>query len=721
MTDEIRKIVIDYDPLLVKQAASRLGLPWCDASRAAMPLECWATAGFPTLDEAELRRIETALVPALGDVLAARMTANLRAALSPAAATSAPSRRARRWADEFRRWLAAGSPVRDETEVERIIRECCLPCPHVRKRVESGGLRVESEPNVPESRTPNPDWQLASCDLCGCHGHPGRHASRVRMATSRCPMQPPKWREESGRWLVAGGQGSVASGQGAENKVPSPTGRGQGEGGIDVVIPLGSGSQWDDNELRYLLRSIEKNFLDLGRVFVVGRKPDWLIGVEHIPMDDVHKHNKDANLIDKVLAACRAGVSERFVWTCDDHLFLRPIRFAEMKPLHYSDLAKVTQWREGTWWNRLRATRDALVSRGMTAWNFDVHAPQPIVRGKFIAAAEAFDYAPPPGMTINTMYFNCAGETGISAWRHKYTAEAACNDAVKIRQGMQGKTYLCYNDAGLTDAMKQVIEEMFPQRSRFEKMVYQPVGLPLMKTQDAKSMKIWSLWEGPKPPFIELCLEILLKHNPDAQILDMAAFRRLQTFDCDVELSHLKMANQADWIRLHLLKAFGGIWIDADCIVMRPLNRFLDALRCCWSMAFYEPEGLIGGGFMGTPPDSYHINEMYDYATQIVRSGQPIKWRQILGSNMQRVLESHGWQGFLKLDWHQFIPMPFHRKWGKFFVRGTDDDHASNFNEEAYTYMLSHNSFPKHLRRMTRKELLEGDFFISYVFRRAMA
>ena len=71
---------------------------------------------------------------------------------------------------------------------------------------------------------------------------------------------------------------------------------------IDIVYPLGTGSKWQDSELRFSLRSIEKNFIDKGTVWVIGHKPDWLINARHIPMPDKHKHNKDANIwINKVL------------------------------------------------------------------------------------------------------------------------------------------------------------------------------------------------------------------------------------------------------------------------------------------------------------------------------------------------------------------------------------------------------------------------------------
>ena len=48
---------------------------------------------------------------------------------------------------------------------------------------------------------------------------------------------------------------------------------------IDVVIPLGTGSRWQDNELRYCLRSIEKNLSGVNEVVIVGEKPKWLTNV----------------------------------------------------------------------------------------------------------------------------------------------------------------------------------------------------------------------------------------------------------------------------------------------------------------------------------------------------------------------------------------------------------------------------------------------------------
>ena len=73
---------------------------------------------------------------------------------------------------------------------------------------------------------------------------------------------------------------------------------------IDVVIPLGLGSRWEDNELRFCLRALQCNFLDLGKVWIVGEKPEWCVNVHYLRVPDFFSGNKDANLITKIMTAC---------------------------------------------------------------------------------------------------------------------------------------------------------------------------------------------------------------------------------------------------------------------------------------------------------------------------------------------------------------------------------------------------------------------------------
>lgn len=241
---------------------------------------------------------------------------------------------------------------------------------------------------------------------------------------------------------------------------------------IDVVYALGGGSRWNDNELRYSLRSIVANFRDLGRVYVVGQKPDWLAGVVHLPADDPLPRNKDGNIIRKVLLACQTpSLSDDFVRLSDDQLLLRPLAFAEMRPyfLAQPSAEKCRGHSSNHWQQRLRRTCELLAGRNLTTFNYDAHIPLPINKHKFIEVMEGCDFENDVGYTINTLYFNSVGLAAhFPLLRRKAVFENPCGDARVIRRRMAGKDYLGYNDRGLTDELKSVLEELFPNPAPFE-------------------------------------------------------------------------------------------------------------------------------------------------------------------------------------------------------------------------------------------------------------
>ena len=85
----------------------------------------------------------------------------------------------------------------------------------------------------------------------------------------------------------------------------------------DVAYFLSSESSLEDWELKYSLRSWEKFFPALGRVWILGEhKPAWLNeeSVTRLAIPDAYKRNKDANLITKLVrASMEPELSEKFI------------------------------------------------------------------------------------------------------------------------------------------------------------------------------------------------------------------------------------------------------------------------------------------------------------------------------------------------------------------------------------------------------------------------
>ena len=72
------------------------------------------------------------------------------------------------------RWIARGRPVRSDARVQEIFDTFCRPCRHF-------------------------DAEKQTCQLCGCRVRRDgpAAANKLRMATERCPADPPRWMEET--------------------------------------------------------------------------------------------------------------------------------------------------------------------------------------------------------------------------------------------------------------------------------------------------------------------------------------------------------------------------------------------------------------------------------------------------------------------------------------------------------------------------------------------
>ena len=99
---------------------------------------------------------------------------------------------------------------------------------------------------------------------------------------------------------------------------------------VDIIIPLGSGSKSNNDELKILLRSLEKNGRNFRNIIVVtDEPPPWLCNVKVIPASDELKHNKDGNIIRKVLTALTVcyDITPEFILTADDCAVLKETDF----------------------------------------------------------------------------------------------------------------------------------------------------------------------------------------------------------------------------------------------------------------------------------------------------------------------------------------------------------------------------------------------------------
>lgn len=125
------------------------------------------------------------------------------------------------------------------------------------------------------------------------------------------------------------------------------------------------------------------------------------------------------------------------------------------------------------------------------------------------------------------------------------------------------------------------------------------------------------VWVGGKPltPLAEKCIDSWGKYCPDYEIKrwDEATFDINQNKYCKQAYESKKWAFVSDYIRLKVMYDFGGIYMDTDVEVIKPLDKFLD------NKAFsgYEDKDTIPTGIMASEKHGKWVGELLkDYDTK---------------------------------------------------------------------------------------------------------
>jgi len=177
---------------------------------------------------------------------------------------------------------------------------------------------------------------------------------------------------------------------------------------MDVFYPLKTGGSKHDNlELRYSLRSIEKNLSGFDRVFISTEVlPEWLTNIVHLPVKDNIKKVPDWNIMDKVYNA--EGISDNFLFINDDHFMMEPYQTATFPNYYYSTLDQYCRKRgKDGYGYRARNTMDWLTKQGLKLLHFDIHYP---ILYNLKAFREVMDQVPweteKRGFIVKSLYGN---------------------------------------------------------------------------------------------------------------------------------------------------------------------------------------------------------------------------------------------------------------------------------------------------------------------------
>lgn len=234
---------------------------------------------------------------------------------------------------------------------------------------------------------------------------------------------------------------------------------------MDIVIPLGTGSRWQNNELRYALRGAERFVKDLGQVFIIGEKPNWIKNIVHIPLRDGRESTK--NIVNKVLLACnQKELSENFLFMNDDHFLQEPV--TKDYPFYYDfQISEKLKGRtvHGHYYFAQVNTIKALQQKGFDTLNYDVHFPVIYNKILFPTIMEMYDWKIPHGYTIKSLYCNSLEVKGTHYIDCKLQKRKVKAEIAKI---IKKRPVFSIGDGALNGNLKFVLDQLYPKPSKFE-------------------------------------------------------------------------------------------------------------------------------------------------------------------------------------------------------------------------------------------------------------
>lgn len=249
---------------------------------------------------------------------------------------------------------------------------------------------------------------------------------------------------------------------------------------IDIIYPnVEQFVQWE--ELKYSLRSLEKNLMDVKfKIWIVGELPAWINTkeVNFIPVeysgetpriDILHKHLAVINHLD---------IGEEYFWMNDDIYLVNRVMYADMcLPVAVNDLkSNVSLLSPQTLWGRDNIrTLKLLQEEGLTTWNYGVHIPHRFEKSKLRLLIEKYNMLVDP-IVLTQLYYNYWFREFHPYWdtldlknNQGFCINRPNPNWANIKAQLQVKKYMNNAEAGMSDDLKKLIKELFPDKSRFER------------------------------------------------------------------------------------------------------------------------------------------------------------------------------------------------------------------------------------------------------------
>lgn len=244
-------------------------------------------------------------------------------------------------------------------------------------------------------------------------------------------------------------------------------------GHTTIVIPYVK-SKAQGNELLYALRSLEQNIRFGANFVVIGDKEEWfseeITFIEHTCISE----NPQIDVAEKLkLAIASEYVTDNFIWTNDDIYLLSPVLLGHLEIPKAKGLLDPVNY-NGFYRENMSRTMELLLENECSTLDYGTHTP--IVYNKY-KLVEMFEKHPElliGGYLLSSFYFNWMGvirpihlDWKKDVWAISIVSKSPDPELFDIF--VAEKLFLNNAESGYSEWFESKLNELFPQKSSFEK------------------------------------------------------------------------------------------------------------------------------------------------------------------------------------------------------------------------------------------------------------
>lgn len=243
---------------------------------------------------------------------------------------------------------------------------------------------------------------------------------------------------------------------------------------MDILYVLGTDSNWENNEIRYSLRSLDKYGKNVGRIFIATpRLPEFINQNEitWIPSQDPTDRNHK-NIQSKIEEAIyHSEISDDFLLSSDDHFFIRETDFDNYPYYHKGNLpSKLKEGRDNGYWQSLVQTRKILEDFDLPVYSTNPHCNTHYNRLVYIENQAIFDagWNTKTGTETNCIMGNLLIERGARYTKYRDVKIYHIQDRDDLLRQIGENHCFSIADSSLEEGMAAFLKETYPNKSKYE-------------------------------------------------------------------------------------------------------------------------------------------------------------------------------------------------------------------------------------------------------------